>query len=171
MSKHLQIFYGKAGSGKTYQCHKFLKENPDYTFLPHDNFKSLNDQIDLLQRSFTFYMFETTNKSVILKELMKNYDIAVVYAQFFISLYTAVVCRRIRDYTPDNFLLEIPYIDRSIDTMINFAESLGYKVSLVYVDEKEDVIKERLQARGWTEDRIKLTNYLWDYFYTRTDFV
>lgn len=160
MSNKLIIVSGIAGSGKTTKCKDILTQNPDYIYLNSDDyFKKYN------QNEFKLNLLGTIDTNEILHILENDFDTALVYTNYFMSLYTSVVLNLLRTNKPNSYILELPFVGESFRLIYNTACNLGYEVEYIPLNEYQSIISERLTKRNWSAERIFLTIRLFNHYY------
>lgn len=96
---------------------------------------------------------EIVTKADVLEWLSEKPKLNVVLANYFKSVYTAVLATKLqRQY--GNVIVECPFLDENIKAL---KEAFPGRVHVIWIAEKFHIIEPRLKKRGWSQERISLS--------------
>ena len=158
---NIKIVSGMAGSGKSTYCKKL--EDNGYHYIAHDKWVK-QEYADLASGAYDFVNGLVGDKVIIDDDcrnidfkklgdmLFADDDLNYIFIDYFTSNFASYINWQIAwaKRTGINFVIEIPYLNRSI----NWLQRQHSEIEIIYVKTSDEEQHERLIKRGWSEERI-----------------
>lgn len=160
------LVQGIAGSGKSTLCKLYRgKEDLEYDYISMDDyFKHEQDRHDV--KAVREDLFKTTNPSEIIEYMVKDFHSATTYTRWCIDKFKHfIIDIFIENRLDRNLIIEVPFINYLFqDTIERVCLRYNHSFQSIVITASEDVIKQRLKERNWSDGRIDLTYRLFRYY-------